>query len=307
MISRLTRKSVNAFGLLVIVGAVLSFTTGCVKDSTADPRNLTPMVSIEGSDTMSVLLKQWAEAFMKDNADIPVSVTIADSGAGLKALLDKSTDIAASSRDLTNEENENVHEKGLHLVRRIVALDSIAVVVNPEFALNEIAMPELRKVFTGATTKWSDLDSKLTGSIMVCVREPESGTAHYFTEHALKAPNSPKSAPAGVYARNAKVLNSNDALIDVVAANKNAIGFIPFSNAIDSKDKVKTLKVKLLDSSPDAVMPTLAATTDDYSLSRPLYMFFDSKSKPQTRKFVDFCLSEKGQEIVKANGFVKLK
>lgn len=256
---------------------------------------------------MSVLLNKWATAFMKENHDIPVSVTVADSGAGIRALLDRSTDIAASSRDLTNEENEVVHTKGIHLVRRIVALDSIAVIVHPDFELNEIAMPELRKVFAGMVKSWSELDSKLQGEIVVCIREPESGTSNYFREHALKSPKAPKDATAAEYSKSAMILNSNDALIGAISTNKNAIGFLPYSDARDSKSKVKSLKVKLMDSSPDAVAPTLAATTDDYSLSRPLYMFFDSKSKPSTKKFVEFCLSDKGQDIVKEHGFVRLK
>ena len=307
MNSRLTRRRVNTLGVLTAAAAALLSLNACSKDTNSDPRNLTPMVSIEGSDTMSVLLNKWATAFMKDNQDIPVSVTIADSGAGVKALLDRRTDIAASSRDLTNEENETVHSKGMHLVRRIVALDSIAVIVNPQLELSEIALPELRKVFAGTISDWSQLDSKLKGDIVVCVREPESGTSNYFREHALKSPKEPKDTPPTEYSKNAVILNSNDALIGAIATNKSAIGFLPYSDARGSTDKVKSLKVKLMASSPDAVAPTLSATTDDYSLSRPLYMFFDSKSKPSTKKFVDFCLSDKGQAIVKEHGFVKLK
>lgn len=307
MIATRISKTVHAGRLIALAVALVSVLGGCSKGGGNDPRNLTPMVSIEGSDTMSVLLNGWAEAFKKENPDIPVSVTIVDSGAGVNALLNRRTDIAASSRDLTNAENETVHERNLHLERRIVALDSIAVVVNPEFQLDEITMQGLRKVFTGEITDWNDLDKKLQGPIAVYIREADSGTAHYFTEHALKTPRQPKDTQEPTFVETAKILNSNDALLEAIATNKNAIGFIPYSNARDSKDKVKTLKVRLMDTSPDAVAPTLAATTENYSLSRPLYMFFDSKTKQSTHKFVDFCLSAKGQEIVKENGFVKLK
>jgi len=291
-------------GPMLVALAFLSL-GGCVKQESTDPRNLTPMVSIEGSDTMKPLLDEWSKQFMAEHTDIPVSVTIVDSGAGVKALVDKSTDIAASSRDLTTEENEAVHKKGIHLVRRIVALDSIAIIVNPALELNEIAMVDLRKVFTGATTKWSDLNSKLSGPITVCVREEDSGTSRYFNDHVLHSvPTSPQTQIN--YAKTAKVIPSNDTLLQTVAADKGAIGFIPLSNAADNLKTVKMLKVKLTDKA-DAVMPTLESTQDDYSLSRPLYMFFDSRSKPSTRKFVDFCSSLKGQEIVKAHGFVSLK
>jgi len=299
-------KSVRVFRLAVLVGLTALVAGACTKDNSNDPRNLTPLVSIEGSDTMSVLLDRWKEAFMKENPDIPVSVSVVDSGAGVKALLDRRTDIAASSRDLTNEENVTVHDKNIHLERRIVALDSIAVIVNPEATIDEISMVDLRKVFTGAKAKWSDLGTKTDEALLVCVREPDSGTSRYFSEHVMRAPSSPKTAPLVSFAKTARVLTSNEALIEAVAGNKNAIGFIALSNAVESKEKVKILKVKLLETS-EAVMPSLKATTDDYSLSRPLYMFFDRKPKPSTRKFVDFCLSDKGQAIVKDNGFVNLK
>lgn len=292
-------------GPIALALAVLG-TFGCTKTDSGDPRNLTPMVSIEGSDTMRVLLDDWSKQFMADNPEIPVSVTIVDSGAGVKALVDKSTDIAASSRDLTNEENETIHSKGIHLVRRIVALDSIAIIVNPALPISEISMADLRKVFTGGITQWSELNNKLKGTITVCVREEDSGTSRYFNDHVLH--NRPASAeqPTVSYAKSAKVINSNDTLLETVAADKGAIGFIPLSNAADDLKSVKMLKVKLLDKA-DGVMPSLESTQDDYSLSRPLYMFFDSRTKLSTRKFVDFCSSPKGQEIVKAHGFVSLK
>lgn len=296
--------------LLTVIGLAIFGTaclSGCTRDSSNDPRNLTPMVSVEGSDTMSVLLTEWSKQFMTENKQIPVSVTVVDSGGGIKALLEKRTDIAASSRDLTDEENNAVHQKGIHLVRRIVALDSIAVIVNQANTMEEISMDMLRKVFSGTTSNWSDLNPEAEGPITVCIREADSGTGLYFNEHVLQPRLDANNAAAAVsYSKSATVLNSNDSLIDTVAKDKNAIGFIPLSNAVDSKNKVKLLKVKLLESS-NAVMPSLQATIDDYSLSRPLYMFFDSKTKESTQKFVDFCLSVKGQEIVKERGFVSLK
>jgi phosphate transport system substrate-binding protein len=294
-----------AKGLLLIALAVIG-PIGCTKTETAaDPRNLTPMVSIEGSDTMKPLLDDWSKQFMVEHPDIPVSVTIVDSGAGVKALVEKSTDIAASSRDLTNEENETFHTKGIHLVRRIVGLDSIAIIVNPSLPLSEISMSDLRKVFTGDLTKWSELAPTLSGPITVCVREADSGTAQYFNDHVMQPTPSQENTTPG-FAKTAKVITSNDSLLETVASEKGAIGFIPLSNAADHLKTVKMLKVKLLDKSR-AVMPSADATQDDYSLSRPLYMFFDSRSKPSTRKFVDFCTSDKGQEIVNGHGFVSLK
>ncbi|MBX9671321.1 MAG: phosphate ABC transporter substrate-binding protein [Candidatus Obscuribacterales bacterium] len=302
---RRLRKHTVAASVAIITltaGAIL----GCSADSPSDPRSLTPMVSVEGSDTMSTLLNTWAEQFMKAHPDIPVSVTVADSGTGIKALVDKNTDIAASSRDLTDSENSKVHDNGLHLVRRIVALDSIAIIVNPSRTVEEMSMSTLRKIFAGETTNWSSLETKGDGDIVVCVREPESGTSRYFSEHVMVEKPAPTSVAPAKFTKSAKVLNSNDALIEAIATEKNAIGFIGLGTQEESDKKVKVLRVKLLEGSA-GVMPTEKSSTNDYSLSRPLYMFFDSKAKESTHKFVDYCLSDEGQAIVREQGFVSLK
>jgi phosphate transport system substrate-binding protein len=92
---------------------------------------LTPLVSVQGSNTMTELLKDWADAFMKLHPDIPVSVTSDDSGSGIKALINQTTDLAAASRDLTSDEDALIAQKREHLRRITVARDAIVVLVNP--------------------------------------------------------------------------------------------------------------------------------------------------------------------------------
>ena len=143
-------------GLSVIV-ALMATLAACNLRSNKDPRAETPMVSVEGSDTMETMLEAWRKAFMKENPTVPVSVTCADSGKGIRALIDRTTDVAAASRDITTTERALMHNEGMKLSRSMVALDSIAVIVNPKNQVNEITIPNLLKVYSGEITDWGDL------------------------------------------------------------------------------------------------------------------------------------------------------
>ncbi|MBK9142232.1 MAG: PstS family phosphate ABC transporter substrate-binding protein [Candidatus Melainabacteria bacterium] len=297
---------VTAYACCLLAGA--SLLVSCSQEEkSGDARDLTPLVSVEGSDTLAELLNAWSAAFMKENPDIPVSFTEGDSGSGVQALLGKTTDVAATSRDLTNRERQAMHEKGLHLKRHLVAIDSIAVIVSPRNKLEEISLSQLQAVFSGKSTDWSSVLPGNDSPIDVLIREPNSGTGRYFTEHVLKRKLGAEEGQTGAsYLESARVMTSNDAMIQAVAQNDSAIGFVGLNFALSAGKQVKLLKVKLLETS-QAVMPSLKGAGDDYPLSRPLYLFCDLKPKPSVERFVEFCTSEKGQSIARDTGFITLK
>jgi len=298
---------VTAYACCLLAGA--SFLVSCSQEEkSGDARDLTPLVSVEGSDTLSELLNAWSAAFMKENPDIPVSFTEGDSGSGVQALLGKTTDVAATSRDLTDRERQAMHEKGLHLKRHLVAIDSIAVIVSPRNKLEEISLSQLQAVFSGKSTHWSSVLPGNNRPIDVLIREPNSGTGRYFTEHVLKRKlGAEDGQTAASYLESARVMTSNDAMILAVAQDEGAIGFVGLNFALSAgKQQVKLLRVKLLETS-QAVMPSLKGAGDDYPLSRPLYLFCDLKPKPSVERFVEFCTSEKGQAIARDTGFITLK
>ncbi len=277
----------------------------CSRVGQQDPRLNTNLVSIEGSDTMSVLLEAWREEFVKSTS-IPVSVSVADTGKGIRALINRTTDIAAASRGLTDAERRIVHERKIHLDRKLVALDAIAIIVNKDCTLNSITMNQLSDLYRGKIKLWSEVDNEITGKPMLLVREPNSGTARYFQEHVLVEPSKDVDpGPSPAYSTTAKVVTSNEDMIARVVAEPSAIGYVGLSHAISAQDSIKILKLKLMPASP-SVMPSQNATTSDYPLSRPLYLFLDKSAKQTTRQFVDFCLGPKGQELVVEQGYVSI-
>ncbi|MBZ0186618.1 MAG: PstS family phosphate ABC transporter substrate-binding protein, partial [Candidatus Obscuribacterales bacterium] len=211
------------------------------------------------------------------------------------------------SRDLTEAEQVEKHNKGLHLKRHMVALDSIAVIVSPTNTLEEITLKQLRQVFSGQIENWSDLVANKNEPIDVLMREKNSGTGRYFSEHVLNRQLTPDDAlDKEEFCQESRVMTSNEAMISAVSASDRAIGFVGLNFALSASGKVKLLKVKLLDTSV-AVMPTMKNVADDYPLSRPLYLFADVDPKPTVKKFVDFCTADQGQKIARDHGYVTIK
>ncbi len=259
-----------------------------------DARKLTAMVSVEGSDTMAELLKLWKEKCMEDHPDVPISVTVDDSGSGIAALINRTTDLAAASRDLSDAEAKLAKEKGIRLKRTTVARDSIAVIINPSNPVNELTLEQLRNLFSGKTTDWKQVGAPKSTKVQVLAREPESGTYSYIKTHVLAG---------GDYSSATQTVTSNDAMLETIKTNKGAVGYVGLGFVLNSKDKVKPLKLKLIDNS-SGVSPSKENTIGLYPLSRPLFFFFDTDAKPTVKEFVQFCSSEKGQKVVTQCGFV---
>jgi phosphate transport system substrate-binding protein len=255
------------------------------------------MIMIKGSDTMVHLVSNWAEAFMKQKPDVEVAVTGGGSGTGIAALINGTTEICASSRDMKEKEKQQAREKGVEVKEVVVARDGIAVVVNPKNTIKEIDMQQLAQIFTGATTRWNQLSGG-DEEILVFSRESSSGTYVFFQEHVLKNKD---------YTPKAKLMPATSAIIEAVSADKGAIGYVGLGYAIAAGNKVKILAVKADANSP-AIMPSDQTVIDgSYPVARPLYLYVSSKASQNAAAFVDFCLSDAGQTIVRESGYVSVK
>ncbi|HEY9784552.1 MAG TPA: PstS family phosphate ABC transporter substrate-binding protein [Candidatus Obscuribacterales bacterium] len=267
----------------------------CQEGKQKDPRSLTAMVSVEGSDTMAQVIRTWADQFMKINSSVPVSITSEDSGAGIAALINRTTDLAAASRDLTAKEEQLARSKGVRLKRVTVARDAIAVIVNGKNPLSHLTMQQLKKIYTGEIKNWSSVGGG-NEAIEALSREPGSGTGKYFKDHVLGE---------SAYGKSLKIVNSHESIIEEVGKNRQAIGYTSIGLATANSGKVKILELKLVKGA-EAVGASKASTTGYYPLSRPLFIFMDAEPKESVKQFVDFCLSAAGQKTVEAAGYVSI-
>jgi phosphate transport system substrate-binding protein len=167
-------------------------------------------------------------------------------------------------------------------------MDGIAVIVNPSNSMNALTKKQVRDIFTGAVSDWSEVGGP-GGKIVAVSRDSSSGTYEAFGELALEKK---KVRP------DALMQASNQAVASVVAKTPGAIGYVGLGYITDS---VKAVTIDGVVASKETVL------SNKYPLSRPLFMYTNGEPKGTVKAFLDYVLSAEGQKIVDEEGFVALK
>ena len=244
---------------------------------------LSGTVNTDGSTSMESVVKALGEAFKELNPDVTVNYSGTGSGTGIQSAIDGTCDLGLSSRALTDE------EKGNGAVENIVALDGVAVVVNPACGVEDLTVEQIAQIFTGEITNWSQLGGE-DGEIAVFGREAGSGTRGAFeeivgVEDACKYTNE---------------YSSTGDVIGNVASNPNAIGYASLS-AVD--DTVKAVKV-------NGVAPSEETVKDGtYEIQRPFVMVTKEGTElsDAAQAFLEFAMSADAADIIAAAGAVSPK
>jgi phosphate transport system substrate-binding protein len=289
----MTRTVLKDFllGMLLLAGF-------CAAASPSDQK--TRSIQIKGSDTMVNLGQAWAEAFNKIHPDVNIAITGGGSGTGIAALISGTCDIAESSRAVEEKEIKQAEARGVKFNIEIVALDGIAVVVNPGNPIKNLTMDQLREIFLGNIKNWKTLGGP-DMPIVLLSREVNSGTHIFFKEHVLrrgKKKGTEEFAPAAL------MMPSSYSIAEETANNENTIGYYGMGY-ISPRQKV--IAVAKNAKSP-FIEPTLEAVRSNaYPISRPLYLYTNGTPKDVIREFIDFVYSKEGQDIVKKTDFVPIK
>jgi phosphate transport system substrate-binding protein len=252
-------------------------------------------VTIKGSDTMVHLMSTLAENYMKKNPEVQVSVTGGGSGTGIAALINGTTDICASSRDMQQKEKDQAKGKNINPVEKTIAFDGIAIVVNPENPIKDITLEQLKKIYTGIYKNWKEVGGP-DQPITVLSRESNSGTYVFFQEHVLEKEN---------YAPTVKLMPATSAIVQSVTSDKWSIGYVGLGYTKEAKVKIVPVKK---DAGASAVMPSHETVLDkSYPIARALYLYFNGEPTESNKTFLDFSLSPEGQKIVEETGYITLK
>ncbi len=280
---------------MILWTLILLLISGCGRKS--DQSN---SLQIKGSDTMVNLGQAWAEAYMKLNPGMSIAVTGGGSGTGVSALINNTCDIAEVSREMKESEIKLAESKGIIPKKIVVALDGLAVVVNPANTISELTIDQLADIFTGKIKNWKELGGR-DAKIVLLSREVNSGTHVYFKDHVLRHG---KSDGQEEFTAEALLLSSSQAIADEVSQNHDAIGYYGMGY-ITAKEKA--LKVAKNKNTP-AVAPTMDnVLSNAYPISRPLLMYTKGDPQGLVKNFIDYILSPAGQEIVKKLDFVPVK
>lgn len=265
------------------------------------------VISIKGSDTMVNLAQKWAEVYMNMNKNISIQVTGGGSGTGIAALINGTTDIATSSRELKPKEIDLAKSKNVSYNEMAVALDGLAVIVHPSNPLDNLTIEQIRDIFTGKIKNFKEL-SKEDKRINLYGRENSSGTYEFFKDHVLGKDE--KGNPYD-YATSTQVLQGTASLAEAVAKDINGIAYGGVGY-FAHRDDVKILNVKKdKDSEPIApaenkIVNFKSIWSGDYSISRNLYMYISSTNNEAVKGFVDFVISPEGQKLVEEMEYIPL-
>ncbi len=250
-------------------------------ETTAD---LSGSISMVGSTSMEKLANALSEAFMEEYPDVTVTAEFVGSGAGIEAVTNGTADIGNSSRSLKDE------EKAAGVVENIVAIDGIAVCVDPANEVADLTKEQLTNIYNGTVTNWKEVGGA-DEPIIVIGREAGSGTRGAFEELVdLK--------DACKYANE---LDSTGAVIAKVASTPGAIGYASL-DALD--DSVKALSLEGVEATAENIK------AGNYFLSRPFVMATKGEISEQNdlvQAWFNFVLGDEGQQVASEVGLITVK
>jgi phosphate transport system substrate-binding protein len=244
-------------------------------------------IVIKGSTTVLPVAQGTLEAYMKANPGVQMSLSGGGSGEGVKALIDKTTDIATSSREIKKEEIALAESKGVKPVAHVVAYDAIIPIVHPKNKVTNLSIDQLSQIYQGKITNWKEVGGDDL-KIVVISRDSSSGTFESWDHFIMKK--------AKVTPR-AQMLASSGAVVTAVAKNRYAIAYVGIGYVNKS---LKALQVNGITASVQSAM------SKEYPLSRELYMYTNGEPEGHRAKYIAFVKSANGQKIVAKEGFVPL-
>ncbi|MCF7878869.1 MAG: phosphate ABC transporter substrate-binding protein [Candidatus Omnitrophica bacterium] len=245
-------------------------------------------ITIKGSTTVYPVAQATAEKFMDMHPEVRISIQGGGSGFGIAAIIDGTTDIGNASRPIKDKEIKKALSKGIDPKAHVVALDGIAVVVNPSNSVSALTKQQIKDIYTGKTSNWSEIGGS-GGRIVVISRDSASGTFETFNKLAL---DKERVRP------DALLQASNQAVATTVTKTPGAIGYVGLGYLTS---KVKGVDVNGVEASKDTVR------SGEYSLARPLFMYTDGPAKGAVKKYLDFVTSSEGQRLAEKQGYVGLK
>ncbi|MBI1320184.1 MAG: phosphate ABC transporter substrate-binding protein PstS family protein [Candidatus Hydrogenedens sp.] len=282
----------SAAACLFAAAAIL--TASCSRPASQSGDSMSVM--IKGSDTMVHLVNAWAEAYMTAHPEASISVTGGGSGTGIAALINGTTDICMASRDMKTEEFDLAAKQGVEVIEHSVALDGLAMVVNPANPVENVTLEQLGSIFTGEYTDWQDLGLPAE-KIVLLSRESSSGTFVFFREHVLHDKD---------YSNDALFLPATSTIVQQVAEDKGAIGYVGLGYAESAGDKLKVVPVKKDADSPAMLPNSETVKSGEYSIARPLHLYVQKSAPALAEEFVAYCLSPEGQAIATEAGYVRV-
>lgn len=278
-------KSKSVLGIIMVFMAVTLVFTACARPVEDSQGETQQNITVNGSTSVQPLAEELAKAFKAKNTNVRIDIQAGGSGVGIKSANDGVVDIGMSSRELKSEEKNLKEFK--------IAIDGIAIIVNPANGVTNLTMEQIQKIYTGEITDWSQVGDK-TGKITVVTREEGSGTRGAFIELTGVEMNKVDKTTATAITQ-----GSTGAVMTTVASDPNAIGYASFGTVKENTD-IKLLSVEGAETTAENIY------AGSYKISRPFLMLTKEEPTGAAKEFIDFILSAEGQTIVESHSYLKV-
>ena len=259
------------------------------------------IVKVDGSSTVFPITEAMAEEFQRKYGDFRVTVGISGTGGGFKKFCNGEIHIADASRPIKSVEVNACALEGIDYIELPVAFDGLTIIVNPENDwVDHLTVEELREIWKPGSTirKWSDVrPSWPDRDIYLVGAGTDSGTFDYFTKAIV--------GEEGASRPDYTASEDDNVLVQAVAGEKYALGYLPFAYYEENPHRLKLVPV---DPGTGPVAPSPATINNGtyIPLSRPIFIYVNSQAaqRPEVRDFVRFYLSSENGIFLREVGYV---
>ncbi|MFA6709736.1 MAG: phosphate ABC transporter substrate-binding protein [Candidatus Methanomethylophilaceae archaeon] len=243
-------------------------------------------LTVTGSTTIQPVMSLFQEEFEK-YASVTMNVTGGGSGAGATAAINGTANIGMLSRDLKASEISS------GLVSHVIAMDGVVVIVSSNVGVTDLTLEQLEQIYDGEITNWEDVGG-IDLTIAVIAREEGSGTRDCF-DTAMKTVDSSFEMKDDV-----ATYNSTGGVTSAVNSTPGSIGYVNLNAAENLSSNTRAISV-------NGVTATSGTVIDgSYEISRNLILATKGEATGMTAFFLNWVLSEEGQDIIEKAGFVRI-
>ncbi len=260
--------------------------------------NTKTFIDQAGSETMYELCLKWASDYEAKDSLVQINVTRGGSGPGIAALLDHKVDLAQASRTMSASELANASAQKMKIIELKVALDGIAMLVNPflyDNNITELTLDQLRGIYNGSITNWKQLGGPDV-AVLAYGRNNTSGTYTFFQQNVLNNEN---------YTANMTEYDNYDLMIaDILSpSHEGAIGYVGVG-FVNNYPDVKILSLRMNESTPSYKPNQTNVESFDYPLARYLYLYLGETPTGPLLDYLEWIINQKyGQAVVIQQGF----
>ena len=296
------KKKLSFLLCLAVMSITILSGCGTTYSSTGSSDDFKSDITFNGSSTLAPVVSKIATEFTEEfttwnkvdstfpEKNIAIYVASGGSSAGVKSVIEATSDFGMAARSIKDEEKEKISDYKEY----VLGIDALTISVNPENPITKVkdnlTSDELKKIFSGEYKLWSDIDSTLPAEEIVVVTRDLGGGAHEVFQKSIMGDTEVRE--------DAIQSPSMGALVAKIVENKNAIGYASFGIVNQNKGALIPLKVDSIEPTEENIL------NGSYKISRPLIVVSNGELTPAQDKFITYLTSPESAEIIKEMGFV---